>query len=107
MNINCTNCQQPTIAKKWLILSSFLPFVFLFIQIKCGRCKQEQHYELGLSNIFEFLLSVVFQLGIAIVAIYAFVFTNANLWLMSLLFLSLYLIVCVIKIQLLLKIYDN
>lgn len=107
MNINCTNCQQPTIAKKWLLLSTLLPFVFLFIQIKCGRCKEEQHYELGLPGVLEFLLGAAFQITIAVTAIYVFVLTNANLWLMGLIFLSLYLTVCYIKYKWLMRIYGS
>ncbi len=107
MNINCTHCHEKTIAKKWLWYKTFLPFIFVFLQIKCGRCKTEQAYHFELPWLLRFLLDYVFQIGLAITAIYAMVFTNGRLWLIGLIFLGIDLIYCYVKARLLLNKYDN
>ncbi|MCB1583501.1 MAG: hypothetical protein R3E90_10695 [Marinicella sp.] len=83
MNIKCIHCQQPTIAKKWLVLSVLLPFVFIFVQIRCGRCKQEQFYELNMPFLLDLLLDVLLPIGAVIGSVYLFVFVNGNLLLMG------------------------
>lgn len=74
MNLNCTHCNQPTIAQKWLVLSTLLPFVFLFLQIKCGRCKTEQQYELELNVFLDLLLSMVAPILVVLIFLYVIFF---------------------------------
>ena len=106
MIINCTHCHEKTIAKKWLWYKTFLPFIFVFLQIKCGRCKTEQEYHFELPWLLSFLLDYVFQIGLVIIAIYAMVLTQFNSWLIGLIFLGIYLLYCYGKARLLLKKYD-
>ena len=107
MNINCTSCYEKTIAKKWLWYKTFLPFVFVFLQIKCGRCKTEQEYHFELPAVISFLLDYVFQIALVVAAIYAMVFTNGNMWIMGLIFIGIYMLYCYVKAVFLLKKYGK
>ncbi len=92
MNLACTHCAEKTIARKWLVYATMLPFIFIFLQIKCGRCKKEQDYDLNLNVFIDFILSYVISILFVIFAIYAFIYTNGNRWLIGLSFFLFYLV---------------
>jgi hypothetical protein len=46
MNIKCEGCKEPTIGLKWLYWFVFIPFLKLFMQVSCKRCKTEQEFRI-------------------------------------------------------------
>lgn len=105
MNIKCTHCKQPTIAKKWLILSVLLPFVFIFVQIKCGRCKKEQDYELNIHFLWSLLIEILLPVTLVLIGIYLFVFVNGHLILMWTIAVVLFLCFWFLRLLVYLKKY--
>ena len=46
MNIKCEGCNEPTIGLKWLYWFVFIPFLKVFMQVSCKRCKTEQRFKI-------------------------------------------------------------
>ncbi len=105
MNRVCTECGKPTIGKKWMVYKTLLPFVFLFLQIKCGRCKKEQAYDLVVPWYWALLWEMIFPVIISIAAIYVAVWVNFNIWLIVLVALMTFVAARSVKLMMLLKMY--
>lgn len=105
MNRACTACGQRTIGQKWLVYATFLPVVFLFIQIRCGRCQQEQVYELTVPWLLKLVWELAFPILLVALATYLAIWLNFNGWLIILVALLCYLVMRGIKLYFLLKKY--
>lgn len=77
--------------------------MFLFIQIKCGRCKQEQEYELGVHFLLALALDVLVPILLFVGGIYLFVFVNGNLMLMGVIALLVFLAIWFLRLYLYVK----
>lgn len=83
------------------------PFVFLFLQVRCGRCKAEQQYELDINIFLDLLISMVAPILIVLAAMYVVFFTGGINWQMFLVLLALYVTIRCIKLVFLMRKYQN
>ena len=76
MNIKCEGCNENTIGLRWLYWFVFVPFLNLFMQVSCQRCKKEQRFKIfNDSIIISYIDMTLTPIVLAVLFIWALITT--------------------------------